>query len=320
MEAEPERLSAELLEIDTELASVQTELERLLHRQEKLQEKRSLLTAQLESIRAVKQQEENTRLQGIDWENGVFPWTDKVQTTLKSFFKLNSFRHLQLSSINATLSNRDSILIMPTGGGKSLCYQLPTCLMSGLTLVISPLVSLMQDQLLAVQSLQIESSMLNASTPRDESTQIHRAISAKGSSLKLLYVTPERIAKNKRIISSLEKCYKLKQLSLIVIDEVHCASQWGHDFRPDYKKLSVLKTQFPECPILGLTATATSKVLADVKEMLLLKQCLIFRASYNRLNLFYEVRVKASSYKVQVEEIAHLIKTTYRNLCGKKIC
>ncbi len=311
-----ERLCTELLEVDTELASLQTELDILFQRQEELQERKSLLSAQLESIQAVKQQEEDTQSQRTDWEDGIFPWTDKVQTTLKSVFKLDSFRHLQLSSINATLSSRDNILIMPTGGGKSLCYQLPTCMNGGLTLVVSPLVSLMQDQLLAVKSLHIESNMLNASTPRDEVTRIHRAISVKGSSLKLLYVTPERIAKSKRIMSTLEKSYKLKQLSLIVIDEVHCASQWGHDFRPDYKKLGVLKTQFPDCPILGLTATATSKVLADVKEMLSISRCLIFRASYNRSNLFYDVRSKSNSHKAQVEEMAQLIKTKYKNSSG----
>ena len=314
---ELERLTAELLEVDSELDSVQNELDSLLHKQEELQERRRLLTAQIESIQSSKQQEQDTHLQAIDWENGVFPWTNDIHSTLRSFFKLDSFRHLQLSSINATLSRRDSILIMPTGGGKSLCYQLPAHLSNGLTLVVSPLVSLMQDQLLAVQSLKIESSMLNASTSREEATRIHRAISAKGSTLKLLYVTPERIAKSKRIMSSLEKSYKLKQLSLIVIDEIHCASQWGHDFRPDYKKLGVLKTQFPDCPILGLTATATSKVLADVKEMLSLTQCLVFRASYNRPNLFYTVKPKPSTHKAQVEEIAQWIKTKYTNDCGK---
>ena len=106
-------------------------------------------------------------------------------------------------------------------------------------------------------------------------------------------------------------------MSRIVIDEIHCASQWGHDFRPDYKILGILKNQFPQTPILGLTATATSKILTDVKEMLLLKQCLIFRASYNRSNLFYEVRVKPAAHKTQIDEIADLIKTRFSMQSGK---
>ncbi len=119
-------------------------------------------------------------------------------------------------------------------------------------------------------------------------------------------------------MSSLEKAYKLKQLFLIVIDEVHCASQWGHDFRPDYKKLGVLKTQFPDCPILGLTATATSKVLVDVKEMLSLPRCLIFRASYNRSNLFYDVRSKSNSHKAQVEATLKLLYVTPERIAKSK--
>ncbi len=313
-----EKVCAELLEVDTELATVEVELDSLLYRQSELHERKKSLLARLESIETATAGQESTQLQDLDWENGVFPWSDKVQTVLKSMFKLDSFRPLQLSSINATLSNRDSILIMPTGGGKSLCYQLPSLINNGLTLIVSPLISLMQDQLLAVQALQIDSYMLNASTSKDEVTRIHRMMAAKGSTLKLLYVTPERIAKSKRFMSSLEKSYKLKQLRFIVIDEVHCASQWGHDFRPDYKKLGILKTQFPDCPILGLTATASSKVLADVKEMLSLSRCLVFRASYNRSNLFYDVREKPSTHKAQVEKIAQLIKTKFTNDSGKQ--
>lgn len=305
---------AELFEVDAELASIEAEIDSLLCRQSELQERKSLLLARLD----IESEQPITQPQELDWENEVFPWNDEVRTVMKSTFKLDSFRPLQLSSINATLSNRDNVLIMPTGGGKSLCYQLPSLIKNGLTLVISPLVSLMHDQLLAVQALQIESKMINAATPKDEVTRVHRNMSAKGSTLKLLYVTPERIAKSKRFMSSLEKSHKLKQLALIVIDEVHCASQWGHDFRPDYKKLRILKTQFPDCAILGLTATATSKVLTDVKEMLSLSpRCLVFRASYNRPNLFYEVREKRNSRMILAEEMAKLIKTKYRNDSGK---
>ena len=118
-------------------------------------------------------------------------------------------------------------------------------------------------------------------------------------------------------MSKLEKTYEIGRLSRIVIDEVHCASQWGHDFRPDYKVLGILKRQFPTAPILGLTATATAKVLSDCQEILSLKQCLIFRASYNRSNLYYEVRPKLSSHKSQIEELVQLINTKFSKQSGK---
>ena len=205
---------------------------------------------------------------------------------------------------------------MPTGGGKSLCYQLPAVLSRGLTLIISPLVSLMEDQLLAVRNLGIESCALNASASREEVNHIHNRMTQKDGTLKLLYVTPEKLSKSKRFMSKLEKTYEDGQLSRIVIDEIHCASQWGHDFRPDYKILGILKRQFPSVPILGLTATATSKVLEEVKEMLSLKECLVLRASYNRSNLFYEVRLKSGVHKTQMDNMVTLIKRRFSTHSG----
>ena len=309
-----EELKSRLDKVESELICVEQQLEQILQRQQSLQERKEMLIAQLESFKASVDLETK---QATDWEKGQFPWSEKVKGTLLSVFKITSFRPLQASCVNATLSLRDAILIMPTGGGKSLCYQLPALLSPGITLVVSPLVSLMEDQLMSVKSLAINASLLNASTSRTEATQIQNSMTDKQSGLKLLYVTPEKIAKSKRFMSKLEKTYELGLLSRIVIDEIHCASQWGHDFRPDYKILGILKNQFPQTPILGLTATATSKILTDVKEMLLLKQCLIFRASYNRSNLFYEVRVKPAAHKTQIDEIADLIKTRFSMQSGK---
>ena len=308
------KLRSQLDEVESELICVEQQLEQILQRQQSLQERKEMLIAQLESY------QDSVNLVGeqtTDWEKGKFPWGEKVQETLSSVFKISSFRPLQASCVNATLSLRDTILIMPTGGGKSLCYQLPALLNPGITLVVSPLVSLMEDQLMSVKSLTINASLLNASSSRTEATQIQNAMTDKQSGLKLLYVTPEKIAKSKRFMSKLEKTYELGLLSRIVIDEIHCASQWGHDFRPDYKILGILKNQFPKTPILGLTATATSKILTDVKEMLSLKQCLIFRASYNRSNLFYEVRVKPAAHKAQIDEMIVLIKTRFSKQSGK---
>lgn len=306
----------ELEDVERQLARVGQEIEDLLRMQEELQERKQLLQAQLRSLELSREEEESTQVQSVDWECGEFPWSDEVMSTLKSHFKLDSLRPLQASCINATLSKKDVILIMPTGGGKSLCYQLPALNSQGVSLVISPLVSLMEDQLMAVRSIGIESAMLNAGSSREEVNRVHSAMVDKKSGLRLLYVTPEKLAKSKRFMSKVEKMYEMGRLSRIVIDEVHCTSQWGHDFRPDYKILGILKRQFPTTPILGLTATATAKVLSECQEILSLKQCLIFRASYNRPNLFYEVRPKPSSYKEQIREIAQLIKSQFSKQSG----
>ena len=307
-------LRTELEEVETELVRVGEELEQLLCRQEELQKRKQLLQAQLNSV---EQGDESTNSPTVDWEQGQFEWSEEVLSVLVSRFKLNALRPLQASAINATLSKKDVILIMPTGGGKSLCYQLPALVTSGVSLIISPLVSLMEDQLMAVKSLGIESALLNASSTREEVNTVHASMVDKKSSLKLLYVTPEKLAKSKRFMSKLEKMYEMGRLSRIVIDEIHCASQWGHDFRPDYKILGILKRQFPSAPIVGLTATATAKVLSDCQDILGIRNCMVFRASYNRSNLFYEVRHKSPSQKAQVEEIAGLIKTTFPRQSGK---
>ena len=316
-------IRSELAEVDSQLTCLDHELESLLQRQQDLLERKQLLTAQLESIESSDSnvdQDEGAPVIGkeTDWERGSFPWSSKVRATLKSHFKLGTFRPLQLSCINATLARKDTILVMPTGGGKSLCYQLPALVSEGFTLVVSPLISLMEDQLMAVRRLGIESRLLKTSVPREEINRVHAAMTDPTGSLRLLYVTPERLAKSKRFMSKLEKAYEQGRLSRIVIDEVHCASQWGHDFRPDYKILGVLKRQFPTTPLLGLTATATAKVLADCRDMLSLKRCLVFRASYNRENLFYEVRGKASCHDDQVSALAELILESFKDESGEQ--
>ena len=138
--------------------------------------------------------------------------------------------------MNAVLSGHGVYLVMPTGGGKSLCYQLPALATDGVTLVVSPLVSLMEDQVMALKRTGVDGAeMLNADTPREEVTRILNAMVDKNSGLKLLYVTPERMAKSKRFMTKLQASHKAARLARIAIDEVHCCSQWGHDFRPDYK-------------------------------------------------------------------------------------
>ena len=249
---------------------------------------------------------------GEDWLREKFPWSSKVRELL-SRFDLSEFRPLQLESINIILSGHDLLLIMPTGGGKSLCYQIPGLVKQGVCLVVSPLISLMEDQTLSLTRIGVRSSFLSANTSRDDATVTYRELSDPSASLKFLFVTPERVSKSKKLISCLEKAHAQSLLSLIVVDEVHCASQWGHDFRPDYKKLSILKLQFPSVPILGLTATATGQVLADVEDILSLSSPRLLRTGFNRRNLFFEVRAKPEQLLKQVEMLVAMIQLEF---CG----
>ncbi|XP_014667620.1 PREDICTED: ATP-dependent DNA helicase Q1-like [Priapulus caudatus] len=245
-----------------------------------------------------------------------FPWTLKAESALKEIFKMNVFRPMQRSAINLTMAKKDCILVMPTGGGKSLCYQLPAAIDDGVTLVVSPLVSLMQDQLFALSQLPLEAAMLSASSSRSEVAAIQAAMLDNNSALKLLYVTPEKISKSKRFMARLQKMYKKGRFARLAVDEVHCCSNWGHDFRPDYKILGIMKRQFPDVPVMGLTATSTERVTKDVQKILSIQGCPVLKASFNRPNLYYEVRAKSSNFKESVQDIVHLIKTKYRNQTG----
>ncbi|PNF25033.1 ATP-dependent DNA helicase Q1 [Cryptotermes secundus] len=258
----------------------------------------------------------NHLLTSRDWSSTDFPWSKKVKEVLNLVFKLNEFRPLQHETINAAMSNEDVILIMPTGGGKSLCYQLPALLKCGVALVVSPLVSLMEDQLMALKALDVPAAMLTATSTKEEVKSIQDAMLNKNGKLKLLYVTPEKLAKSKSFMTKVQKMYGLGRLSLIAIDEVHCCSQWGHDFRPDYKFLGILKGMFPDVPILGLTATSTSRITVDVQKMLCIQGCLVLRASFNRPNLYYEVRTKASSQEECLQAVEDLLKTRYCSQSG----
>ncbi|KAI9091291.1 P-loop containing nucleoside triphosphate hydrolase protein [Phlyctochytrium arcticum] len=251
----------------------------------------------------------------------TFPWSRDARKALTQIFHLKDFRQNQLEAINSTLSGKDCFVLMPTGGGKSLCYQLPACLgsgaTSGVTLVISPLLSLIQDQVSKLIGLGITALAICGTHSTEYRQWAYQELESIPPKVKLVYVTPEMVMKSPRFQGLMSDLHRRKALARFVIDEAHCVSQWGHDFRPDYKQLGTLKRDFPGVPILALTATANDKVKADIIYTLDITKCDKYVQSFNRPNLRYEVRKKGTSI---VEDMVALIRTHYPSQCGIIYC
>jgi len=206
--------------------------------------------------------------------------------TLRTVFGFRTFRPNQEDIIRSILGGKDVFAVMPTGGGKSLCYQLPAKLMEGTAVVISPLIALMKDQVDSALENGIAAAFMNSSMTTQEMSDVYCAL--KQDKVKLLYIAPERFAMP-RFLETL----KSFPISLFAIDEAHCVSEWGHDFRPDYLSLSLIPKEFQGVPVAAFTATATPKVQEDIIDRIGLRAPFIVRASFNRENLFYEVRPKS---------------------------
>jgi ATP-dependent DNA helicase RecQ len=204
---------------------------------------------------------------------------------LKQYFGFTSFRPLQEEIIRDSLAGKDVFALLPTGGGKSLCFQLPALSRDGLTVVVSPLIALMKDQVDALQASGIAATFLNSSLNADESRKRLRGLH--NGKFKLLYVAPERL-----MLSGFLDDLKRWNVQLIAVDEAHCISEWGHDFRPEYRQISDLRKLFPEVPVMALTATATGRVREDIVTHLKLREPKIYVASFNRPNLTYRVLAK----------------------------
>ncbi|XP_034243673.1 ATP-dependent DNA helicase Q1-like [Thrips palmi] len=301
---------------EEELAAIQHELDQVDSRLEELKVRRSYLIQRKEAAKDRIQAQKSAHLSSRDWDGNNFPWSNELESNLKEVFKIEDFRPFQRPTMNAILSKEDTILLMPTGGGKSLCFQLPALLVNGFILVICPLVALMEDQIMALRRKGISAFMLSQNTPKDESKLAMMSITDKKSPMKLLYVTPERMAKGKTFMNKLQKAYEMERIACFAIDEVHCCSEWGHDFRPDYLQLHVLKTMFQGVPILGLTATATTKILMDVQKLLQIQGCLVLKSSFNRPNLYYEVRPKPASQEEYLQELVDLLTHKYAGNSG----
>jgi ATP-dependent DNA helicase RecQ len=208
---------------------------------------------------------------------------------LKEYFGFTSFRPLQEDIIRDALTDKDVFAVLPTGGGKSLCFQLPALLRPGLTVVVSPLIALMKDQVDALQAAGVPATFLNSSLEADQSRPRLRGLHS--GEFKLLYVAPERL-----MLSGFLEDLRRWNVSLFAIDEAHCISEWGHDFRPEYRQLASLRGHFANVPMMALTATATERVRGDIVQQLHLRSPARYLASFNRPNLTYRVSAKSGAY------------------------
>ena len=212
---------------------------------------------------------------------------------LKHFFGFDEFKGEQEQVVQSVLNGDDAFVIMPTGGGKSMCYQLPALMMEGTAIVVSPLIALMKNQVDAIRGHHEGDSIahfLNSSLSKAEAAQVREDVST--GLTKLLYVAPESLTKEDNI-----NFLRSVRISFVAVDEAHCISEWGHDFRPEYRRIRTIVNQIAEVPIIALTATATPKVQADIQKNLGMKDARLFKASFNRENLFYEVRPKKDALK-----------------------
>ncbi|WP_281322636.1 DNA helicase RecQ [Flavobacterium aestivum] len=219
-----------------------------------------------------------------------------IHKELKRYFGFSQFKGLQEQVIKSLLNKHNTFVIMPTGGGKSLCYQLPALIQEGTAIVVSPLIALMKNQVDAIRSLSSENGIahvLNSSLTKTEIAQVKSDIAS--GLTKLLYVAPESLTKEEYVAF-----LQTVPISFVAIDEAHCISEWGHDFRPEYRNLKSIIKQLGEVPIIGLTATATPKVQEDILKNLDMANATTFKASFNRANLFYEVRTKTKNIESDI--------------------
>ncbi|NOT80383.1 MAG: DNA helicase RecQ [Bacteriovoracaceae bacterium] len=233
----------------------------------------------------------------------------KLHQLLKETFGYESFRFEQYNIINSILDGNDTLAIMPTGGGKSLCYQIPALYLEGVTLIISPLISLMQDQVMNLKEYGVEAVFLNSSQSYRESQLARNQITS--GKVKIIYVSPEGL-----LSPNLSEFFDQVKVSLIAIDEAHCVSQWGHEFRKDYTRLGELKYKFPDVPMIALTATADAKTRIDIANQLGMKSPEIFVSSFDRPNIKYMILERTD----EIKQLDDFIKTHHIDDTGIVYC
>jgi len=226
----------------------------------------------------------------FDRVDNCFMNTDyKLTDLLQQHFGFDRFKGQQEEVIKSVLDGNDTFVLMPTGGGKSLCYQLPALIMEGTAIVISPLIALMKNQVDSIRSFGTEDGIahfLNSSLTKAAAQKVRDDVTI--GKTKLLYVAPESLTKEDNI-----DFLKNVKISFYAIDEAHCISEWGHDFRPEYRRIRPIVSEIGVAPIIALTATATAKVQHDIQKTLGMQNAKVFKASFNRPNLYYEVKPKS---------------------------
>ena len=206
-----------------------------------------------------------------------------IKTTLKKIFGFDSFRGAQEQIVKSILSGKNTFVIMPTGAGKSLCYQLPAIVQEGTAIVISPLIALMKNQVDQLNALGVNAQFLNSTLNKTEMNRVKKEVL--NGEVKLLYVAPESLNKEENI-----EFLRKAKISFVAIDEAHCISEWGHDFRPEYRRIKAIIHEVGNLPIIALTATATPKVQVDIQRNLDMEEAALFKTSFNRKNLFYQMK------------------------------
>ncbi|KAF9978245.1 hypothetical protein BGZ65_007074, partial [Modicella reniformis] len=358
----------ELAAIEQELSAIENQITDLKCRRIELEEYRDSLLASLSSTTTSSSTAgpyESQAIKEKDYSQDNFSWSADLKRLARLHWNITTWRDKQLHAMNASLHGRDTFVLMPTGGGKSLCYQLPALVTPGITLVVSPLLSLIRDQAFHLEEASIGVGMLTSSTTKEDYNRIMDAIlgpnpskgnASKGrtkhpvaqssssnsscstsrnteqeetqslnDSIKLVYVTPEKISSSKRFMSQLEKVYTKGRLARIVVDECHCCSNLGHDFRPDYKKLGILRVLFPNTPIMALTATASHSVIQSVLSVLNLSPIqpggtLLFDSPLFRPNLSYRVLTRPSSNEETFQFLAKYIQIRHQRASGIIYC
>lgn len=235
---------------------------------------------------------------------------NSAQEVLKTVFGYDSFRSSQETIIHALISGDDALVLMPTGGGKSLCYQIPSLVMDGVGIVISPLIALMQDQVSALRQLGVKAAALNSSMSPEQAQEVQRALLA--DELDLLYVAPERL-----MTAGFQSLLDRAKIALFAIDEAHCVSQWGHDFRPEYIQLSALHEKFPRIPRIALTATADAPTRNEIIQRLELAEARHFISGFDRPNIRYRVASESAGARNQ---LLNFIKLDYPDQAGIVYC
>lgn len=341
-DAEATRLLRRLSQIDEDISQYE-------HLLSEAQQQRTEVKSQLEKRMRILREHADA---SFNWLS-EFPWDTTLHHYRHKVFAIHQFRPLQHEALNATLLKRDVFAILPTGAGKSLIYQLAAVVDAGLSVVITPLISLSQDQQTSLAKLGIQAEALDSTTPKEVVSRIFRDVLPAGGRIGssayprkrprhkqnsrrrrggdcdtatswirddmnpvILFVTPEQVARSKRLMSRLEDMHEAGHFSRICIDEAHCCSEWGHDFRPDYRKLGLLRRQCPTTPILALSATCSPTTLNDVANNLEMRNWVTFRGVVDRPNLYYDVQKKKDSEDEVVQDILRWLENEFRGMCG----